>query len=101
MECPLSQSDETGAAAVSKTMWPLWLWFVFCCQACKEANAKNVTLAFGGHSHFWKAVSVPRCASKGLFEHVTGMRSIDAATADINSLEDWKGSKTKRRTLSA
>ena len=78
MECPFSQSDETGAGAVSKTVWPLS--FAFRCQACKEADAKSATLAFGSQMHSWKGVSVSRCASKGLFEHVSGTSSVDAST---------------------
>ena len=98
MDCPVSQSDEAGAGAVSKTVWPLSL--AFRCQECKEADAKTAKLAFGSQMHFWKAVSVPRCASKRLLEHVIDMRLMPRP-ADINSLEDWNGSKTKRGTLSA
>ena len=83
MDCPVSQSDEAGAGAVSKTVWPLSL--AFRCQECKEADAKTVKLAFGSKMHFWKAVSVPRCASKRLLEHVIGMKAM-LRTAHINSI---------------
>ena len=65
----------------------------FRCQACKEADAKNATLAFGSQTHFWKAVSVSRCASKRLLEHVIGMK-VMLRPAHINSLEGWKGLTT-------
>ena len=95
MECPVSQSDEAGTGAVSKTVWPLS--FAFRCQACKEADAKNVTLAFGSQMHSWKGVSVSRCACKGLFQHVSGMRSIDAATCRHQQLARLEGIDDQKR----
>ena len=41
--------------------------------------------------HSWKAVSVSRCASKGLFEHVSGMSSVDAATGPHQQLGRLEG----------
>ena len=95
MECPLSQSDETGAGAVSKTVWPLS--FAFRCQACKEADDKNATLAFSSQTHFWKAVSVSHCAFKGVFEHVSGMSSVDAAPRPHQQLGRLEGIGDQKR----
>ena len=95
MACPLSQSDETDAGAVSKMVWPLS--FAFRCQACKEADAKNATPAFGSQTHFWKAVSVSHCASKGVFEHVSGMSSVDAAPRPHQQLGRLEGIDDQKR----
>ena len=55
--CP---SGETGEQMedfdAQSTVLPLS--FAFCCQACKEADAKSATLAFSSQTHFWKAASV-------------------------------------------
>ena len=76
MECPVSQSDEAGAGAVSKTVWPLSR--AFRCQECKEGDAKTAKLASGSETHLWKAESKSVCAFAQQLQYVSRMRPANA-----------------------
>ena len=88
MECPVSQSDETGAGAISKTVWPLS--FAFRCQECKQADAKTAKLASGSETHLWKAESNSDCAFAEHLQYVSRMRPPDVATRRHQQLGERK-----------